>query len=85
MGAFEMVVVIVFIGTVGKVAQEWAGKRSSSAAEGQIRALESALQASEARLTLKEEKVADLSEKLHFVEALLAKPEEHSQLPPSPR
>ena len=83
MGVFGMVVVIVFIGTVGKVAQEWAGKRSSGASENQIRALESALQANEARLTQTEEKVADLSEKLHFLEALLDKPEEHSRLPPS--
>lgn len=28
--------------------------------------------------------MADLNEELQFVEALLAKPEEHSQLPPSP-
>ena len=84
MGVLEMVAVIVLIGPVGKVAQEWVGKRSSGGAESQIRALESALHANEARLTQTEEKVADLSEKLRFVEALLGKPEERSQLPPSP-
>lgn len=51
MGILEMIAAIVLIGTVGKVAQEWAGKRSSDTAESQIRALESALQANEARLT----------------------------------
>ncbi len=83
MGVFEFVIVIVLIGAVGRAAQAYAGKQASGGTENQIRTLEAALQANEARLTQTEEKVADLSEKLHFVEDLLARPEEHSQLPPS--
>jgi hypothetical protein len=83
MGVFEFVLGIMFIGAIGKVAQAYAGRRGSSGSEEQIRSLEAALQANEARLTQTEERVADLSEKLHFVEEVLSKPVEHSQLPPS--
>ncbi|CAN5294537.1 hypothetical protein BH24GEM2_BH24GEM2_17750 [soil metagenome] len=83
MGVFEFVIVIVLIGAAGRAAQAYAGRSASGGSNEQIRALEAALQANEARWTQTEEKVADLSEKLHFVEDLLAKPEEHSQLPPS--
>jgi hypothetical protein len=88
MGPFEMVVLIVFIGTVGKVAQTFMARPSRLGAPGaddRIRVLETELRANEARLAQAEEKVAELGEKLVFVEQLLARPESHAQLASSPQ
>ena len=87
MGPFEMVVALVFIGTVGKVLQAALATRSprglGSAQE--VQALQAELQGQEARLAQTEQQVADLSEKLVFVEKLLAQPERVAELPSSPR
>jgi hypothetical protein len=85
MGVFEMVVVLVLIGTAGKVARAFAPRRLPAETEARVRALEAALQASEARLAETEERVADLGEKLVFMEDLLASPERRTPLPPGSR
>lgn len=76
MGVFEMVVAIVFIGTVGKVLQAFAGRGPAPLADGRVRELEAALRASELRLGQTEARVEELGEKLEFVETLLAAPGE---------
>jgi hypothetical protein len=82
MGVFEMVVLIVLIGTVGKVARAHARGRVPAGTEREIQVLRDALRANELRLGQAEDRVAELGEKLVFVEALLAKPAERSGLPP---
>jgi hypothetical protein len=88
MGVFEMVVALVFIGTTGKVLAEYF--RSSRRAlppgeERRIQHLEAELRSTEERLALTEDRVNDLSDKLGFVENLLANPERKERLrPPSP-
>jgi hypothetical protein len=84
MGPFEMVVLIVFIATVGKVAEtavRGLGLRRSGHGQERIDALQAELRANEARLSAAEDRVGELSEKLQFVENLLAKPERSPQLP----
>jgi hypothetical protein len=85
MGVFEMVVAIVAISTIGRVVQSYHKGRAGGAAKAEIQELRSAVESNELRLIQAEEKVADLTEKLTFVESLLASPERHSQLPPSSR
>jgi hypothetical protein len=85
MGVFEMVVALVFIGTVGKTVSEYF--RSSRRGlppgdETRIRALETELRSAEERLALTEDRVTDLSEKLIFMEKLLSTPEEKGRLRP---
>jgi hypothetical protein len=86
MGIFEMVVLIVFIATVGKVAQS-AFSRPPGAdpalSRERMRALEAELRANDARVAQTEERVAELSEKLDFMEKLLAGPGRKPQLPES--
>jgi hypothetical protein len=83
MGVFEMVVLIVFIATVGKVADSLVsrGGGSDAAARARIAALEAQLLANEARVAQSEERVMELGEKLDFVESLLAQPGSPSRLP----
>jgi hypothetical protein len=84
MGVFEMVVLLVFIGTAGKVAVQTLARGSRSIPPGEeqrIRDLETELRAAEDRLALTEDRVTDLSEKLAFMEQLLARPEEAARLP----
>lgn len=86
-GVFMMIVLIVLITTAGKVVGTMVAGRTprDGIGEGRIRALEEELRANEARLALAEEQVADLSEKLGFVEALLAKPAPPREIPaPAP-
>ena len=83
MGVFEMVVLIVFISTVGKVVHSAVATRGAGlpGGEDRIRALEQELRANEARLSQAEERVAELSEKVVFVERLLEKPAPAGRLP----
>lgn len=85
MGVFEMVVAIVAIATAGKVARSFARTRLPAGTEAEIRALRAAVNASDVRLAQAEERVAELDEKLHFMEDLLATPERRPELPPSAR
>ena len=81
MGVFEMVVLIVFITTVGKIMQSRRPRGvDASLVKERIQALEAELRASELRLAQTEERVADLDEKLDFMEKLLAKPADHPGL-----
>jgi hypothetical protein len=85
MGVFEMVVSLVFIGTLGKVAKEYfrSGRRGPAAAEEQrIQVLETELRSAEERLALTEDRVSDLTEKLVFLERLLAEPEGRGRIDP---
>jgi hypothetical protein len=87
MGVFEMVVLITFIATVGKVVEAALtrpGRGDAAGAGDRVRALESELRANEARLAQTEERVTELDEKLRFVENLLAQPERRPVLPPPP-
>jgi hypothetical protein len=87
MGVFEMVVAIVFITTVGKVVASAARRRPAEIDTPRVAALEAQLRANELRLSQTEDRVAELGEKLVFVENLLDAPEQASRLapPPSPR
>jgi cell division protein FtsL len=83
MGVFEMVVLLVFIATVGKVADSLISRPGATLdAESKVRLtnLEAQLQASDTRVAQAEEKVAELEEKLRFLENLLAKPERPGRL-----
>ena len=84
-GVFTMVVLIVLIATAGKVVESMLARRPprGEIGEERVRALEAEMRANEARLALAEEQVAELGEKLGFVEALLAKPAPPAELPPS--
>lgn len=86
MGVFEMVVLLVFITTAGKLGDQYLkrkGRPMRPEEEGRIRVLEEEVRAAEDRLSLTEDRVSDLSEKLAFVEKLLANPEERSRISPS--
>ena len=86
-GVFMMIVLIVLIATAGKVVGTMVAGRAprDEIGEGRIRALEEEMRANEARLAQAEEQVADLSEKLGFVEALLSKPTPPREIPaPAP-
>jgi hypothetical protein len=88
MGVFEMVVAIVFIATVGEVAKaafSRGPKRSAATAEKRIGEVEAELRAAELRLSQAEERVADLTDKLDFVEKLLSDPGRPQRLPPGAR
>jgi hypothetical protein len=88
MGVFEMVVILVFIGTVGKLGRAFITRSThgiSSGMESKIQALEAELRMNEERLAQTEDRVTDLTEKLSFVENLLARPTSSSSLPPSNR
>lgn len=83
MGPFEMVVFLVFIATVGKVADSLISRRSTgldAAGKARLEGLESQVQANDARVAQAEEKVAELEEKLVFMENLLAQPERPARL-----
>ncbi len=85
MGVFEMVVALVFIATLGKTLGEYfrSSRRGLPPAEqSRIQALEAELRSTEERLALTEDRVCDLSEKLVFVEKLLATPDEKGRLRP---
>ena len=86
MGPFEMVVLIVFIATAGKVAETLVSRLSGprGAGEERIKALEAELRANEARLVQTEEHVADLTEKLDFVESLLGQPARPAEIAAPP-
>lgn len=84
MGVFEMVVALVLIGTAGRVAQAFAKRPKPGDGEGRMRALEATLQASELRLAQAEERMAELGDKVGFLEALLDRPDRHAPLPPPP-
>lgn len=83
MGVFELVVLLVFIATIGKVADSLIS-RSGTALDADTKArladLEAQLQANDARVSQAEEKVAELEEKLVFMENLLAQPERPARL-----
>lgn len=85
MGVFEMVVAIVFIGTAGKLLRAHLGGKPAVEAGGRVEALEAALRANELRLSQTEDRVAELGEKLVFVENLLGPAAEHARLPASER
>lgn len=85
MGVFEMVVAIVFITTVGKVAAGAVRRRPVEIDTPRVAALEAQLRANELRLSQTEDRVAELGEKLVFVENLLDAPEQASRLAPPPR
>jgi uncharacterized coiled-coil protein SlyX len=88
MGVFEMIVVLVFIVTLGELGKAFISRshRSiTSGSESRINALEAELRVNEERLAQTEERVTDLTEKLRFVENLLAEPPSKSSLPPSSR
>ena len=86
MGPFEMVVLIVFIATFGKVAETLVSRLAPrGAGEERLKALEAEVKANEARVLQAEEQVAELTEKLGFMEALLANPARQPELPASPR
>jgi hypothetical protein len=85
-----MVVIIVLLGTVGKLAQPVVRALSSrlsrpaGAPDGaQVQALRSALGATEDRLAQAEDRITELDEKLRFVEGLLEKPATGRGLPPA--
>lgn len=81
MGVFEMVVLIVFITTAGKIVQSRRPRGSdASFAKERIQSLEAELRASELRLAQTEDRVAGLDEKLDFMEKLLATPSDHPGL-----
>ncbi len=82
MGVFEMVVAIVFIGTVGKLLRAHLGGRPAVEAGDRIQALEAALHTNELRLSQAEDRLAELGEKVVFVENLLTPGESRSPLPP---
>lgn len=84
MGVFEMVVAIVFITTVGKAIASRGRRRPMVEDPTRVAALEEALRANELRLAQTEDRVAELGEKLVFVENLLAAPGEASRLGPPP-
>jgi uncharacterized coiled-coil protein SlyX len=88
MGVFEMIVILVFIVTVGELGKAFISRSSrniTSGSENRINALEAELRANEERLTHTEERVTDLTEKLRFVENLLAEPPSNRPLPPCGR
>lgn len=85
MGVFEMVVLIVFITTVGKAVQARSRGRGHGASDDRVRALEASLRANEARLEQTESRLEELEEKVVFVEKLLSPPDRSTQLPPSAR
>jgi hypothetical protein len=88
MGIFEMIVILVFIVTIGELGKAFISRSSrgiTSGGESRMNALEAELRANEERLAHTEERVADLTEKLRFVENLLARPPSNSSLPPSSR
>jgi hypothetical protein len=88
MGLFEMVVLVTFIATVGKVAETMLSRSreaNSGAGRERVDALEAELRASSNRLAQAEEKVAELSEKVEFMENLLAGPRPAPGLPGPPR
>lgn len=77
MGVFEMVVALVFIGTVGKTIQSFVERAPASGADStRVRQLEAALNATETRLEHTEHRLAELNEKFVFMERLLAPPAE---------
>jgi hypothetical protein len=91
-GPFEMVVIIVFLGTLGKLGQPVAralasrfSRPAGAVDAAQVQALRSALGATEDRLAQAEDRITELDEKLRFVEGLLEKPVAAPTLPPSPR
>lgn len=80
-----MVVALVFIATTGKVLSERFRSERRALPPGEerrIQAMETELRAAEERLALTEERVNDLTEKLGFVENLLASPERQERLRP---
>ncbi len=86
MGPFEMVVLLVLIGTIGKTIQSFAHRpRVGPGEQNRMQALEAELRSTQERLLLTEDKVADLNEKLGFMEKLLANPESAPAIPAAPR
>lgn len=83
MSVFTMVVLIVLIGTLGKVLQSFAGRSAAPLPDGRLRELEAALRANELRLAQTEERLEEMGEKLVFVEHLLAAPAKAPELPSS--
>ena len=87
MGVFEMVVLLVFIATVGKVADSFIS-RPRAAPDSDVKArladFEAQLQTSDVRVAQAEEKVAELEEKLTFMENLLAQPQNPARLKGGP-
>lgn len=84
MGVFEMVVLLVLIATAGKVADSFVSRRHSgpdAVSKARLAELEAQLHANDARLAQAEEKVAELGEKLEFMENLLAQPQAPGRLP----
>ncbi len=83
MSVFTMVVLIVLIGTLGKILQGFAGRSAAPLPDGRLRELEAALHANELRLAQTEERLEEMGEKLVFVEGLLQAPAKAPGLPPS--
>ena len=84
MGIVLMVVLIVFILTLGRVAQTLLARPPGEALGGgeeRVRLLEAELRANELRLTQTEDRVAELGEKLLFLEKLLEAPKDPGRLP----
>lgn len=87
MGIVLMVVLIVFIVTMGKVAQTLLARPPGEAlgsGEERVRRLETELRSNELRLAQTEDRVAELGEKLLFLEKLLEAPKEPGRLPGPP-
>lgn len=84
MDVFTMVVLIILIGTVGKVLRSFARRSAAPLPDGRLRELEAALRANELRLAQTEERLEEMGEKLVFVEGLLEAPAKAPALP-SPR
>jgi hypothetical protein len=89
MFVLSMVVLIVLIASLAKVARPVSGAmadrltREGEEQSAQLAALRAELGATEERLALAEDRIADLDEKLRFVEGLLASPERGRELPPA--
>ena len=83
MGLFEMVVVLVFIATAGKVADSFISRPRGtldSDVKARLADLEAQLRANDGRVAQAEEKVAELEEKLTFMENLLGQPQDPARL-----
>ena len=82
MGVFEMIVLLVFIVTVGEVVKTAvAGRNEGAGAKAVVGAVEAKLLEAETRLGAAEERVNQLEEKVDFLENLLARPEAPGRLP----
>lgn len=87
-----MVVLIVALGTLGKLGKPVASALAERISRGErpgdadrIQALQAEVQMNEQRVALTEERVNELTEKLSFMENLLAQPAQTAELPRPPQ